>query len=89
MAETATSLALTKSIRMQIQTEKAIINVSRMLKLIREVRGQVLLHDCDDIKKETKERTDNVKRENEAVIDRLKTRHREAERIIEEALSTM
>lgn len=82
-------MALTKSIRMQIQTEKAIINVSRMLKLIREVRGQVLLHDCDDIKKETKERTDNVKRENEAVIDRLKTRHTEAERIIEEALSTM
>lgn len=60
-----------------------------MLRLIREVRGQVLLHDCDDIKKETKERTDKVKRENEAVIDTLKTRHTEAQRIEEEALSTM
>lgn len=71
---------------MQLYTEKIIVNVSQLLRLIKEIRAQVLVNDYVDIKRETKSKVDEVKRENEHAMVRLADQYREALRLEEQAL---
>ena len=67
--------------RMQMATEKVIVNVGQLLALIKDIRSQVLMHDYTDIKRETKANNEEVKRGNQIVMTRIWDKKREIERI--------
>lgn len=76
-----TSSALIQTTRMQLYTEKVLVNISQLLKLIKEVRAEVLLYDFNDVKKDRKATIDSVKRENEATMISLGEKFREVEKL--------
>ncbi len=72
---------LVQSMRMQMATEKVIVNVGQLLALIKDIRSQVLMHDYTEIKRETKANNEEVKRGNQIVMTRIWEKMREIERI--------
>lgn len=47
---------MVNALKMQINSEKVLVEVTNLLQLIKEVRAQVLVHDNEQIRNENKEK---------------------------------
>jgi Surfeit locus protein 5 subunit 22 of Mediator complex len=82
---TPTPQVALNSLKMQLSTEKVIVNVQQVLRLITEIRGIALVHDQAGIQDESKHRFDATKDNNRHEIIQLTQRYSELENLEEQA----
>ncbi len=77
-------IAQVKALKLTINNEKVIISIQQVLNLIKEIRSVALLHEVNDIKNESKSRSDNVRGLNRLEMLELAKDITQVEGLIEE-----